>query len=136
MTNLDRSKLLAAALRAAEDYPPPRLGTPEEYVRRCMMAMTVAEEKAHQEGLDAVQKRDRLVIQFKLYMPTLDDTPSIKGYIACVAQGIVFGVFTGKEASQMLYAGQVALTLLKESEKKAHGRPRLTARRGLKARAA
>jgi hypothetical protein len=49
-------------------------------------------------------------IQFKSAMPRLKPGADRDVFVACVATGIQLEVFTGKEASQLLYAAQVAAT--------------------------
>ena len=45
---------------------------------------------------------------YKSQLPEMLDWQSIRVYISCVAQGIQLGVFTGREANQLLYAAQNA----------------------------
>jgi hypothetical protein len=52
---------------------------------------------------------------YKLALPELDTVAHIREFIGHVAQGIAHGIFTGREGSQLLYAAQVALTLVKKS---------------------
>jgi hypothetical protein len=54
-------------------------------------------------------------LAFKLALPELGSASEIKEFITHVAQGIALGVFTGREGSQLLYAAQVALTLVKKT---------------------
>jgi hypothetical protein len=50
---------------------------------------------------------------YKRAMPLMVDMESIRGFISCVAQGMLLGVFSGSEASKLLYAAQVELSTLK-----------------------
>ncbi len=45
---------------------------------------------------------------YRLAMPTLSSEESIRDFIACVTRGILLGAFEDKQASQLLYAAQVA----------------------------
>jgi hypothetical protein len=55
---------------------------------------------------------------YKNKMPLMLDMPSIREYIACVAQGIQMEVFNGRDGSQLLYAAQVAITVSRQMERK------------------
>lgn len=56
-------------------------------------------------------------ILYRLAMPPLDSFQEIHAYIACVAQGVAFGIFSGRDGSQLLYAAQVALTVVQLRQK-------------------
>jgi hypothetical protein len=53
-------------------------------------------------------------VAYKLAMPKMDSLPTIRAAIACIAQGITLEVFDGRDGSQLLYAAQVALSVLKQ----------------------
>jgi hypothetical protein len=53
-------------------------------------------------------------VAYKLAIPTMDSLPAIRAAIACIAQGINLEVFNGRDASQLLYSAQVALSVLKQ----------------------
>ena len=53
-------------------------------------------------------------VAYKLAMPKMESLPSIRAYIAAIAQGIQLEVFDGRDGSQLLYAAQVALGTLKQ----------------------
>jgi hypothetical protein len=57
-------------------------------------------------------------VQYKANMPRLDTLDHIREYIACVAEGVVLGVFTGTEASKLLYAAQIALSSYKSADRR------------------
>jgi hypothetical protein len=44
----------------------------------------------------------------------MDSLPTIRAYISAIAQGIQLEVFDGRDGSQLLYAAQVALSVLKQ----------------------
>lgn len=108
---------------AMEQYPPAPLASTELTVKRCLLAMAAEADRCNAEGVKASERRKRCQIAFKLYMPALTDRPAIKAHIACIAHGIALKVFDGRDASQMLYAAQVAVSLVKqeEAEKKKAG---------------
>jgi hypothetical protein len=119
-------KKLTTSMTAMLDFPPEPLDSTPLTVRRCLLAMTAEGDRAIADGCSAAERRQRTRMAYKLYMPALSDKASIQAYIACVAHGINLGVFTGRDASQMLYAAQVALQLVKQTTPP--GRPRLAAR--------
>ena len=45
-------------------------------------------------------------------MPAMDSHAGIRAAVACVAQGVTLEVFDGRDGSQLLYAAQVAITIL------------------------
>ncbi len=51
-------------------------------------------------------------ISFRLAMPNLSTWDGIHAYIACVAQGVVMKVFSGRDGTQLLYAAQVAISVM------------------------
>lgn len=54
---------------------------------------------------------------YELAMPSLDTRANIRAYIACVARGLQLRVFTTKQAQQLLYVAQVALSALPEKRR-------------------
>jgi hypothetical protein len=57
-------------------------------------------------------------VAFKANMPRMDSLLHIREYVSCVAQGVVCGVFTGAEASKLLYAAQVSLSTFTQEAKR------------------
>ncbi len=59
-------------------------------------------------------------IAYRRALPTTETLADIQAFIACVAQGINYQVYEGRESTQLLYAAQVALAAHKpaKSEKK------------------
>lgn len=55
---------------------------------------------------------------YVLYMPLLIDAKSIRDNIACVSQGLLHNIFEPKEANSLLYAAQVALSLLRKNRRR------------------
>jgi hypothetical protein len=49
----------------------------------------------------------------------MDTLPTIRAAITCIAHGITLEVFDGRDGSQLLYAAQVALSVLNRKGKKA-----------------
>jgi len=113
-------------VQAMKEFPQEALPTAALTLKRCIVAMAAAADHCDQESISGREKRKRCQIAFKLQMPPLDQRESIRAYIACVAHGITLRVFSGAEASQLLYAAQVALTLVRteQKQKPAARRPR------------
>lgn len=72
-----------------------------------------AKEIATAKGEHPLRCRMAAKTAYRLAMPIMETREGIRAYIACVAQGLNLEVFNGNEASQMLYAAQVALSLAK-----------------------
>jgi hypothetical protein len=103
------------ALDAMKEHPIPPEATPELTVKRCMMAM------------GAKERAELMRAAYKAQLPAMADRESIRAFIACVAHGIAISALEGQQASKMLYAAQVAMSLNKEE--KPNGRPRGAPRR-------
>jgi hypothetical protein len=58
-------------------------------------------------------------ISYRLAMPQMDSWEGIHANIACVAQGIAMRIYTGRDGSQLLYAAQVAISVLEHQQKEA-----------------
>jgi hypothetical protein len=56
-------------------------------------------------------------------MPSLAGHENIRNFIACVAQGMLLGVIYYDEAPKLLYAAQVALSVLPREPRNPVGRP-------------
>ncbi len=77
-----------------------------------------AHDLAHQKGLNGQKALRMASVAYKLAMPKMDSLPTIKAAIACIAQGITLEVFDGRDGSQLLYAAQVALSVLRQKGEK------------------
>jgi hypothetical protein len=98
--------------------PRDRTSRTEKALDHCKAEWTRAYEIAQEKGLPAARALRMACVAYKLAMPKLDTLPAIKAHIAAVAQGVTLEVFTGRDASQLLYAAQVALTVLGQKGKK------------------
>lgn len=106
--------IYAAAAKSARNTTPV-----QKSVALCKHEWTHAYEVAKKKGL-APQKALRMAaVAYKLAMPKMDDLPSIRAAIACIAHGIQLEVFDGRDGSQLLYAAQVALATHRERGKAA-----------------
>lgn len=66
---------------------------------------------------DRKENIGKACIHYRLAMPAMESYESIHAYIACVAQGIALGIFTGRDGSQLLYAAQVAISVVNQQRK-------------------
>ena len=98
--------------------PRDRTSRPETALALCKAEWDNAYQLAQEKGLPATKALRMACVAYKLAMPKLDSLPAIRAHIAAVAQGVTLEVFTGRDASQLLYAAQVALTVLKQKGKK------------------
>jgi hypothetical protein len=100
-----------------------------ETARRCQKIYLATLSNALNEGRKPAEARQLAAAAYRLAMPALVDRAGIQDSIACTAQGLVLRVFTGQEASSLLYAAQVAISLAKQENQPCQrrpGRPRTT----------
>jgi hypothetical protein len=107
------------ALHAASAPPRDRTSRTDRALSACKDAWTQAYELAQSKGLPASKALRMATVAYKLAMPHLDSLPAIRAAISCIAQGINLEVFDGRDGSQLLYAAQVALSVLKKKGGKA-----------------
>lgn len=119
-----RSALLSfestLAIHAEATNPPPRDRTSriEKAVNLCKAEWSHAYQVGKEKGLQSTKALRMASVAYKLAMPKMDSLPAVKAVIACIAQGIALEVFDGRDGSQLLYAAQVALSILKSERKK------------------
>ena len=94
--------------------PRDRTSRTDRDLAACREAWARAFELAQSKGLSQPKALRMASVAYKLAMPNLNTMPAIRATISCIAQGITLEVFDGRDASQLLYAAQVALTLLKQ----------------------
>lgn len=100
----------------------------DDAVNRCCEAWNdayAAEYPKRKSEFDAEKAATEALI---LAMPIPSSEDSIRDFIACVTQGILLGAFKEKQASQLLYAAQVASGALTRA-RKLHSRKALHARK-------
>jgi hypothetical protein len=103
------------ALEAAGATPPrDRTSRSNKALEHCKDEWTHAYELAQAKGLTANKALRMASVAYKLAMPKMDSLPTIRAAIACIAQGITLEVFDGRDGSQLLYAAQVALSVLNQ----------------------
>ncbi len=100
----------------AVDVPRDRTPVSERAMNACKAAWEEAYKVAQEKGLPAAKALRHAQIGYKLALPKMDSLPSIRAAIACIAQGIALEVFDGRDGSQLLYAAQVALSLVRKKE--------------------
>ncbi len=99
---------------------PPRDRTSriDKAITACKEAWSAAYAQANEQGLPAAKALRMAQVAYKLAMPKMDSLPSIRAAIAAIAQGIQLEVFDGRDGSQLLYAAQVALAVLRQKGSK------------------
>lgn len=99
---------------------------PDPYVERCMQALREAEKSAQKQGENYFGIKSAGRDAFKRAIPPLNGEENIRGFIACITQGIILDVLTQSEATRLLYAAQVAHTASRRAVQPARspGRPR------------
>lgn len=80
----------------------------------CKAAWTAAFDNAKAEGQPAAKALRHASVAYKLAMPRMDTMQNIRAAITCIAQGIQLEVFDGRDGSQLLYAAQVAMSVIKQ----------------------
>jgi hypothetical protein len=93
--------------------PRDRTNRTEKALAACKDAWSEAYAQAQEKGLPTNKALRMAQVAYKLAMPKMDTLPAIRAAIAAVAQGIQLEVFDGRDGSQLLYAAQVALSVLK-----------------------
>ena len=103
-------------LHAMASVAPPRDRTTRasKALALCKAEWTHAYTLAKEKGLPANKALRMASVAYKLAMPKMDSLPTIRAYVACIAQGIQLEVFDGRDGSQLLYAAQVALSVLRQ----------------------
>jgi hypothetical protein len=107
-------------LAIAATATPPRDRTTRglKAAMHCRDEWTRAYEQATTTGHASTKALRMAAVAYKLAMPEMDSLPAIRACITCIAQGIRLEVFDGRDGSQLLYAAQVALSLLKNPKLK------------------
>ncbi|UWZ86250.1 hypothetical protein [Occallatibacter riparius] len=103
---------------SASAPPRDRTSRTQKALDHCKAEWSNAYQIAQEKGLPATKALRMAQVAYKLALPKLDGLPAIRAHIAAVAQGVALEVFTGRDASQLLYAAQVALTLQQKGTKK------------------
>ncbi len=101
-------------LEAGAAPPRDRTNRTDKAMTECKEAWSHAYEVAEAKGLSAPKALRMACVAYKLAMPKMDSLPTIRASISCIVQGITLEVFDGRDGSQLLYAAQVALSVLKQ----------------------
>jgi hypothetical protein len=99
-------------------------------VARCCQAHAETWKAGQAKGDHEFDVRNTAAKAYRLAMPTLSSEDSIHDFIACVAHGILMKAFEDRQATQLLYAAQVAsgaLARTRKSQKRSQLRPGQTA---------
>lgn len=118
-----RSALLAHhppthSIQAAAAPPRDRTSRTDKALAHCKEEWSNAYKLAQDKGQPTTKALRMAAVAYKLAMPKMDSLPTIRAAISCIAQGIALEVFDGRDGSQLLYAAQVALSLLKQKGEK------------------
>lgn len=107
------------AIDAQADPPRDRTTRAAKAVELCKDEWTRAYKLAKEKGQSEARAVRMASVAYKLAMPRMDTLPTIRAAITCIAHGITLEVFDGRDGSQLLYAAQVALSVLNRKGKKA-----------------
>lgn len=89
----------------------------DDAVQVCEKAQSRAEAASLAAGDTAVWARHIGRVAYKGAMPSLQSKAEVLSYIGCVARGIALGLFSNEDASHLLYAAQIAISVLGKGEK-------------------
>jgi hypothetical protein len=108
--------ILSQELRiyAVASTPRDRTSRVQKAIEHCANEWKQAYELAQSKGLQSAKAIRMATVAYKLAIPPMESLPAIRAAIACIAQGINLEVFNGRDASQLLYSAQVALSVLKQ----------------------
>ena len=102
------------ALAAAAAPPRDRTSRTDKALAHCKAEWSRAYDIATANGATTAKAVRTAAVAYKLAMPKMDSLPAIRASISCIAQGITMEVFDGRDGSQLLYAAQVALSVLRQ----------------------
>jgi hypothetical protein len=80
---------------------------------RCSTAWVKALQKETAKGTDhavACKIANRI---YRMMMPQLAEYANIRDFIACTTYGVLIGAISSKESTKLLYAAQVALSVMR-----------------------
>ena len=86
-------------------------------VARCSQVWDDAYAAEFLKRQSVFDAKDAAVAAYSRAMPTPSSEDGIRDFIACVTHGILLGAFQDKQASQLLYAAQVASGALTRARK-------------------
>ena len=91
-------------------------------LRRCRAAWQRAfdaylSERGSDSSLSRMFAADKASPAYCAAMPPLDSLENIRDFVACAAHGILIGAIPAKREGAVLYAAQVALSLVQYQEK-------------------
>lgn len=112
--------LLVADLIAAEEernfvrrLTAAELSNADAAIRKCTKAANAAMKAGQESGLTAKECRYRSIMAYKVHIPRMDTTDGCIEATACIVNGYLAGFFDGQEVSKLLYAAQIAQSLLR-----------------------
>jgi hypothetical protein len=97
----------------ASPQPPARNAA----VRRCVEALSRSLEESRKKRRDKYDTDEYASEAYRNQMPDLSGYENIRDFIACTTNALLFGVIDAIEASKLLYAAQVALSVLRHEPK-------------------
>jgi hypothetical protein len=77
-------------------------------VARCMKAWIRAFKEARANNKSEYEASKVAIQAYRNAMPSPCSYESIRDFIACVARGMLTGIFVGEDSTKLLYAAQVA----------------------------
>jgi hypothetical protein len=91
------------------------LSNAEAAIARCTKAAEAARKSAEANGLTQKECRYRSIMAYKVNMPRMDTVDGCIEATSCVVAGFLAGFLDGNEVGKLLYAAQVAQSLLRSA---------------------
>jgi hypothetical protein len=89
------------------------LSNAEAAIQRCTSAANEAKRAAEASGLTAKESRYRSIMAFKVSMPRMDTNDGCIEAVSCTMAGMLAGFLSTEEVGKLLYAAQIAQSLLR-----------------------
>ena len=101
------NRLFAKLAEQSGIYPPPNLA-----VEICCGIYVETKRQSVEAGQSLKDAVHAAHLAYCSAMPRLSGADSIRDFIACVAHGMLIGIFPSSEGTRLLYAAQVAYSAL------------------------
>ena len=127
----ESSRSARARTKPVPSEPIPAKSTSKAAIRRCHAAWKRAYDAYIQRKGDdflsrAMAKTGDAPDAYRAAMPALDSIENVRNFIACTAHGILIETIPQQCAGQLLYAAQVALSVLRSQANDAAKRKKRT----------
>jgi hypothetical protein len=105
-------RLVELVSEATAVYPIPNMA-----VDQCVEAYTKTITEHLEKGVKTETAMSAGKMAYAIMMPRLSGADNVRDFIACVTHGMLIGAISGADATRLLYAAQVARTMLPKRRK-------------------